>query len=416
MSTPSCLTQERGILGDRVFIGASRRGAAAVLIVAMMIVFVVLAAFTVDYAYMQLVRTELRIASDAASKAGAEALARTENVDFAKAEAIRYASLNTVGGTSYRISLDDVTVGRMVEGQGNSNRRGFVANQFPFNSVRVNARTGSGATHPAVPLFFGSVLGVNTFSPTQQSTAGQQQIEVCLCLDRSGSMLFDMSGVDWVYPPNNPLLSNFTAWGTMWQNHLSPPHPTASRWAVLRDAVQLFLDEAAGSNPQPRTSLVTWGSDYTMPVNPGTVFRAATLDVALPPQANFAFTANRQQVTNTVNQLGSRPMMGSTNLSAGLDLAVRQLTGTNAGSLSSKVVVLFTDGMWNDGRNPLLAAQDARNAGVTVHIVTMLTADQADLRQAAQLTGGRYYNAANASQLASAFREIAKSLQVVLID
>jgi Mg-chelatase subunit ChlD len=140
------------------------------------------------------------------------------------------------------------------------------------------------------------------------------------------------------------------------------------------------------------------------------------LDVALPPQANFAFTANRQQVTNTVNQLGSRPMMGSTNLSAGLDLAVRQLTGTNAGSLSSKVVVLFTDGMWNDGRNPLLAAQDARNAGVTVHIVTMLTADQADLRQAAQLTGGRYYNAANASQLASAFREIAKSLQVVLID
>lgn len=416
MNTPSNLTCDTSSFLERVLTVSPRRGAAAVLIVAMMIVFVILAAFTVDYAYMQLVRTELRIASDAASKAGAEALARTENVDFAKTEAIRYASLNTVGGASYSISLNDVIIGRMVEGQGDSKKRGFVANQFPYNSVRVNAKTGSGASHPAVPLFFGSVMGVSSFSPTQQSTAGQQQIEVCLCLDRSGSMLFDMSGVDWVYPPNNPMLSNFTAWGTTWQYHLSPPHPTASRWAVLEDAVQLFLDEAAATNPQPRTSLVTWSSNYTMPINPGTVFRAATLDVALPPQANFSFTANRQQITNTVSQLGNKPMMGSTNLSAGLDMSVAQLTGNSAGTLSSKVVVLFTDGMWNDGRSPILAAQDAKNAGVTVHIVTMLTADQADLRQAAQLTGGRYYNAANANQLASAFREIAKSLQVVLID
>jgi Flp pilus assembly protein TadG len=58
---------------------AERRGVAAILIVAMLFVFIVTAALTVDIAYMQLIRTELRACTDAAAKAGAEALARTED-------------------------------------------------------------------------------------------------------------------------------------------------------------------------------------------------------------------------------------------------------------------------------------------------------------------------------------------------
>ena len=56
-----------------------RRGVAAILIVAMLFVFIVTAALTVDIAYMQLIRTELRVSTDAAAKAAAEALARTES-------------------------------------------------------------------------------------------------------------------------------------------------------------------------------------------------------------------------------------------------------------------------------------------------------------------------------------------------
>lgn len=391
-----------------------RRGSALFLIVGLLVVFVITAAITVDYAYMQLVRTELQVATDAAAKAGAEALARTEDLEFAQAEAVRYASLNTVGGLPLAISTTDVSLGRLVEG--NSGRWEFNNGGSPQNAVRVDSKTGGAALHPSVPLFFGQVLKKSDFSPQTHATAGQQQVEVCLCLDRSGSMLFDMSGTDWVYPPNNPGLSNFTAWGTTWRNHLSPPHPTNSRWAVLASAVQIFMDEAAQYNPPPRTSLVTWSSNYTMPIAPSTQYQSATLNAALPPFANADYQAQRAVITSSINQLGSQPMMGSTNLSAGLDMAVAHLTGSQASQLSNKVVILLTDGQWNDGRGPLLAGADARDAGVLVHAVSMLTDIQPEVRQMAEMTGGRYYSTQNADELREAFRELAQSLQIVMIE
>jgi Ca-activated chloride channel homolog len=389
-----------------------RRASATILVLAMLSVFVVTAAITIDYSYMQLLRTEMRVATDAAAKAGAEALARTEDVDYAVEEAIRFASLNRVGGENLQLRASDISLGRAV--QGDSGKWEFANGGFPSNSVRVDAKTGGSAKHPAIPLFFGGVLGRADFSPKNTSIAGQQQVEVCLCLDRSGSMLFDMSGVDYAYPPNNPLLSDFTAWGDIWRNHLSPPNPNGSRWAVLADAVQVFFDEVAGFSPAPSASLVTWGSDYTMPIAPSTVYQAATVNAGLPIQADF--TTHRNVITSAINQLGSQPMMGATNLSAGLDLAVQNLTGSSARTLTNKVVVLLTDGEWNFGRNPILAAEDARAAGVTVHTVSMLTGFQSDLAQVASITGGRSYTTNNAAELRNAFREVAKSLQVVMIE
>ncbi len=197
----------------------------------MMFVFIVTAAFTVDYAYMQLVRTELRSATDAAAKAGAEALSRTQDANAARFEAIRYAAANSVGGRPFRLNNNDITIGRV-----SSNANGkwnFQAGGSPPNAVRVNSRTGNGYANEAVPLYFSGVLGQSGFTPQCQSTAGQQDVEVCLCLDRSGSMNFDMSGVDYSFPSGNPHLSSFTGWGWDWRNMLSRPHPSQSRWAAL---------------------------------------------------------------------------------------------------------------------------------------------------------------------------------------
>jgi Ca-activated chloride channel homolog len=107
-------------------------------------------------------------------------------------------------------------------------------------------------------------------------------------------------------------------------------------------------------------------------------------------------------------------MMGATDLSAGLDRAVSVLTGPNSTAFSNKVVILLTDGEWNFGRHPLEAARDARDAGVIVHCVLMLTTDQPVIRQVAQITGGRYYVTNNESELRQAFHELARSLPVVM--
>jgi uncharacterized protein YegL len=132
--------------------------------------------------------------------------------------------------------------------------------------------------------------------------------------------------------------------------------------------------------------------------------------------SNATFSSQRASVNNAINALGIQPMMGGTNLSAGLDRAVQQLTGPNARILTNKVVILFTDGQWNDGRHPRLAAQDAKAAGITVHTVSMLTQQQADLAEVAQITGGTAYTTQNEIELRNAFREIANSLQVVMIE
>lgn len=401
-----------------------RRGAALILIAIMLTVFCMMAAITIDMAYIQLVRTEMRSAADAAAKAGAEALARTEDTDQARAAAVEYAARNLVAGQPLQIRASDILIGRLEFDD--SNRWEFIEGGSPPNAVQVPARTGGDALHPAIPLFLSGIHKKLTISPAYTSTAGQQAVEVVLCLDRSGSMLFDMSGADFVYPPGNPNLLPEPAWNAikhhfpssqwgLWRNHLSPPHPDDSRWAVLRDAIDLFLDEAGNHNPPPRTALVTWSSDYTMPAPPFTPFQAATSDYNLPPpNPQHSWPANRAQVASNVQQLGNKAMMGATNLSAGLDMAIEQLTGPNATAFASKVVILLTDGEWNAGRHPIEAAMDARDAGIVVHVIMMLTTDQPDVQQVAEITGGRYYVTNNEQELRDAFQELARSLPVVL--
>ncbi len=391
---------------------ATRRGSAAMLITVMMFVFVVTAAITVDYAYMQLVRTELRAATDAAAKAGAEALSRTQDECTAKDEAVRYAAANKVGGRALRLSAEDITIGRVrMNGGGKWN---FRENEEPYNAVKVNSSTGDSGS--GIPLYFSRVLNYNSFRPQYQATAGQQEVEVCLCIDRSGSMNFDMSGADWVFPPNNPNLSTFTGWGPDWQNMLSPPHPTDSRWAALRRAIDVFLVESSSINAQPRTAVVTWGSDYTMPIPPNTRYPASSTDLALPGRGGFNWEQNVQQIRDLIQARNNSVIMGGTNLSSGLDRAVGVLNGPTNNRYANKVIILLTDGEWNSGRDPVLAAYDARAQGMIVHCISMLTSNQPTLQTVAATCGGKYYGTRNEEELRNAFIEIARSLPVVLTE
>ncbi len=425
MLLPNCKFEVKPTAGDKgnemknVFIigGRSdkRRGAASVLIAAMLLVFLIAAAMSIDFAYMQLVRTELRTATDAAAKAGAEALARTQDPNAAKAAAVAYANLNKVGGRTFQINPNDVTLGR-VTGQSDGTWK-FTANTTPYNSVRVNSKIGNGGATSAYPTFFGGALGHPDFKTSQQATAGQQEVEICLCLDRSGSMMFDMSGSDWSYASPNPnwyASRHYTS--TFDRNYCSPPHPTLSRWAVLQNAVRIFLDEAGQFQYPPRTAVVTWSNSMSLPYHPFTNYNTVDTDLNLPSPASFSWANNRTSVENCLTTRAASPLGGGTNLSAGLDRAVQILTGTNGRALSQKIIILLTDGQWNAGRDPVLAAQNASTAGITIHTVSMLTSSQATLTQVANMTGGEYYPTSNAAQLQQAFRDIAKSLPIVLTD
>ena len=372
---------------------SSRRGAVLVLVALSLIILMGMLAFTVDVPYMQLVRTELYIATDAAAKAGAEALKRTKDPALAMQAAINIAAQNKVAGNSLILTTNDVVLGRCARQLDGS--VSFVQGSTPYNAVRVTAKLDNTTQNGSAKLLFGSLVGINSFSPTQQATAGQNISEICLVLDRSHSMCFDLTGVMWSYP--NGLGQSY--------NYGLAPHPTKSRWAALNGAVNTFTTVVSQQPTPPKVGLVTWGS--TMTTSPP--FPSTTIDSAL--------TTTMSNITGPISTRGTKTMWGATNMAAGIDAGTALLTSPSANPLADKVMILMTDGQWNEGRDPTLAAQDARNAGVVIHTVCLLAgSSEAVCQQVAAITGGTYTYAGNAAELNAAFEKLAKQMQVTLIQ
>ena len=376
-----------------------RKGAAIAFIAISLPVFLVVAAVSVDLAYMQLVRTELRASTDAAAKAGAVLLSRAASVSDVRTAAIDAALLHRVGGSPHSISDAEIELGRSVRQSDGS--WAFTAGAQPYTSVRV-ASTLTGASAPS--LFFGGVLGIDSFTPSKSATATYSENDVCVVVDRSHSMCFDLSGIAWAYPPGTPTDPDPVAY---------PPHSTLSRWARLEEAVNLFVQTVQNTTTTTKLSLVSFGSEITLATYEGGLtgrtFESTTLDVTLGQDYSG--------INTKMAARGSDIMLGGTNLSGGIDLGVSVLTGPDARPYATKTMIVMTDGQWNEGRHPLNAATDAKANGITIHTVTFLEgADQTDMRNVAKNTGGRHYHASNGDELVSIFEELALTLPVVLTE
>ena len=116
----------------------SRRGAMLVLVAITIILLVIACAFSVDVAFMLLTRTELRTSTDAAARAGIEALSRTQNLDDARAAARNAASINPVAGAPLLLDDADMIFGRSTRGA--NGVFNFNAGDPDVNSIRVIGR------------------------------------------------------------------------------------------------------------------------------------------------------------------------------------------------------------------------------------------------------------------------------------
>ncbi len=104
---------------------------------------------------------------------------------------------------------------------------------------------------------------------------------------------------------------------------------------------------------------------------------------------------------------------GQTAIGDGLALANYLLARQANGSAGHQVIVLFTDGENNRGRDPLESLADSRRANIRVHFVGVALEDQ--LRQKPEVRallltivrdGGRYFNANSAADLLAASKAI----------
>ncbi|MCA9263302.1 MAG: VWA domain-containing protein [Planctomycetales bacterium] len=378
-----------------------RRGVSLVVVAISLPVFLFMALMAVDIAYMQLARTEHRSATDAAAKAGAEALSRTGDKDEAIAAAIAIAGKNYVGGKSLALTADEMVFGRSSLQEDGS--WSFEEDAEPFTSVRIDSHlTGD----KSVQLLLGSIASIERFSPRRIATAAYADNEVALVVDRSHSMCFDLSGVDWRYPPAIPTGPADPV--------IYPPDANDSRWAYLEAAIALFNSTVSAIDTSQQVALVTWGSEITLANYEGNLtgqtFPEAVVDV---PLGFNTYTA----INSAISARGDNVMLGGTNMTSGINLGTNVLTGENTRPNANKTMILMSDGQWNKGGNPRSAAVDAKREGITIHTVSFLEgADQDDMKMIASVTGGRHYHASDGEELAEVFYELAISLPVVLTD
>ena len=145
-----------------------RRGAIAILVLLLVVALMATAAFSVDVAYMQMTRAELRRATDAAARAGMEALDRTEDATGVTEIVQQVAQSNIVAGEPLVVEEDQVVLGRSA--QNNSGHWEFTAGQEPYNSVRVEGSRTENSAGGSVPLFFGKMMGRADFEPVLETT------------------------------------------------------------------------------------------------------------------------------------------------------------------------------------------------------------------------------------------------------
>jgi Mg-chelatase subunit ChlD len=400
-----------------------RRGVILYLVLASLAVLIAAAAFSVDVAYMHLVRSQLRVATDAAARAGAEALHRTQNEHLARLAAKRIARRHVVAGKPLVLQDSEIVLGSVrLDANG---RPRFQPNQQPYDSVMVLGNRTRQSANGAVPLLFGPLLGTRQFEPTMQAVAGKgrPRRDICLVLDRSHSMAFDLSDKEWYYPANaiferdrrtgqwilkqwdtqhrtrngfgglgDAVDTSGRSLGTNFLYYQCPVHPTLCRWAALAFASVGFFDALQDTEDEERVGLVSYASDVTH---------------------DFSMTTNYRVLQDSIDARRFAPMPGGTNIAGGIRAGTQMLTRPGATRPNArKVMVLMTDGQWNVGGTPIPAAQEAARQQIVIFTVTFSDqANQRDMKMVAEITGGQHYHAPTADDLRRIFREIANGLE-----
>ncbi len=361
-----------------------RQGATLVLVAIMLPVVLLLAAFAINLAYMELNRTEMYVAADSAARAGGRQFTLTGDINQAKVASRAAAARNHVGGRVLQFSDSDFVFG---ESSRNSldQRYNFNSGGAHPNALQLTGRRTTGSADGAQPMLLPGVLGRSTFEPFRTSRSTQLEVDIALVLDRSGSMAYAATE-----PARYPPVPAAAPPGWFFCD----PAPPQSRWLDAVNAVSVFLNEISQTPGSELVSLTTYSSSAS-------IDRTLTSDYGSIQQGMDAYTQNF--------------CSGLTNIGDGINQGRNTFTFGNARPYAAKVIIVMTDGLHNTGQSPISAAQSAVDQGIMIFTVTFaLEADQASMQQVAQIGLGRHYHATNGVALAGIFQDIARQIPVLL--
>jgi len=179
---------------NRINLANSRAGAVVPFFAILLTLIVILIGFAVNLAHMQLVTTQLKIATDAASHAGGRALSIHQSTDLAIEQVEKTIRANQVDG-KYLSVLEDGGDVNVVFGSSIRDNQGKGAYRFsPIDRSIVDSGEERASSLGVVgkvnvSMFFGGPEA-SSYAPVRRSIATQVDRDIALVLDRSGSMLY----------------------------------------------------------------------------------------------------------------------------------------------------------------------------------------------------------------------------------
>ncbi len=328
-----------------------RRGIIVILMAILLVILLAVIAFTVDLGFISVARTELQSAADSAALAGVADLPRGES--FAQSTALDYIERNT--------NLTTPPATSHTTGQWDFKTGTFTPGKTPLDALRVQVETQNQS------LFFGKVLGTNSFNTGATATAVVRPRDFVLVLDYSGSM------------------------------------NSENKISQLKSSVALFFDVLDDLGNQDKVSFIRY-SDHGQ---------------------NLASLTNDFVAVNSVVQ--SNKAGGYTNIAGGMSLA-RQEFLTNGRTNATKMMVLMTDGLANrpTGVDPVKAVINEAYAidalGIDLYTISFGSdADQSLMQQVADIGNDVHFavtgsESENGELLREVFVKIANKRKVVLVE
>ena len=407
----------------------TRRGTVTGLMAILLPVLAILAAFCINIAHIQVTRTELMVATDAAARAGGRAFSETQTTAGARQAAVNTAAMNTVNGQPLLLSMNDadneIEFGLTLQPGGLGTRFQFqkvsAANVDSGTSaataIRINGRRNSSSLSGRVPLLIPGVLGRADFATTQDAVAMQVDRDISLVLDRSGSM----DTIHWDWPSgagpweddaidaalDEGVLEEWWGWlyygpgygytsyrNWVWTEHYDLGPAPKSAWEYLLDSVDAFVGVLETTPQEELVSIASYSTN-------------ATLDLYLQEDYDI--------VSSTVSSLNPS---GWTAIGQGMQQGILTLLAADARPFAAKTMVVMTDGNHNRGIDPVDVATNLMSQyNLTIHTVTLGGgANQQHMQQVATIGKGNHYHANDGAELVQIFEEIANNLPTIITE
>jgi len=235
----------------------------------------------------------------------------------------------------------------------------------------------------AIALLLLGVAVMEPVLPYSQAEITSRGLDIVIALDLSSSMLEEMGRIR---PPRTFQNLTFST-----SDSASPMKSVKSRLTATKDAIKSFV----ASRRDDRIALVVF-SDNAYVISP--------------------LTFDHEYVIRYVDLIDDQLLRGEgmTAIGDGLALSNHLLaTQSNGANRRNQVVVVFTDGENNKGRDPMEVLGESNAANIRVHMVGVDLEEEVRnkpqvqrLFQAIRRYGGRHFNANTARDLEAASRAI----------